>query len=292
MKQKLCLFLLSSTMLVGCIKETKTVTKETNPYDVPECVRTNTCTTGGYTGGTGGGGGGTQPGTNPPYVGTIPYDPNWGDLYPGLSKNLTTKNNCSSSYATESSLYETRKVTVTAGGDFSYDPTLPDIGSFTNTSIHLKSLERVQELLTTDAMLKIRFKVKPEPKSAGFGNEVCYKGPSGGSASFSKGYTKLSFAVKIYGITPSGSTEEVRSFFIEPTTVNHCTKAIDLKNYKQMYPRGIYFTISQISSNTQFVPDDYDKNGFYSMDVMTQIPGTKCWSMDIEVAADGTKTFD
>lgn len=291
MKRKLCLILLSSSMLVGCIKETKTVTKESNPYgNVPECVLTNSCTTGG-SGGTGGGStGGSGGGSNqPPYVGTVPYDPSWGDMYPGLSKNLLEQNNCSASYAIESSLYETRKVTVTASGEFSYDPTLPSIQSFTNTSIHLKSLERVQELLTTDALLKIRFKVKPEPESTGTTNEVCFGRNSG---SPSKGYTKVSFDVAVYGIKPFGETEEIATHSYSKVQINNCTPALNLKDYKQMYPNGIYFVIRNVRSNTLFHPDDYLKNGFYSSDSMIRVQGTKCWSMDIEVAADGTKTFN
>lgn len=286
MKQKLCLFLLSSTMLVGCIKETKTVTKETNPYDVPECVRTNTCT-GGYTGGTGGGGGGT---TRPPFTGTLPQDPHWGELYSGRSKDLLERNNCTPSFHTDSSIYDTRKVKITASGEYSYDPTLSDTRYFTNTSFHLKTLEGVQELLATDVMLKIRFKVKPEPESTGTTNEVCYRRNKG---STSKGYTKLSFDVAIYRIESSGATTEIHTEPFSFVEINSCTRAFDLKPYKEMSPNGIYFVIRNVRSNTKSndLPS-YDKDGFYESYAMERVPGTKCWSMDIEVAADGTKTFD
>jgi len=39
-------------------------------------------------------------------------------------------------------------------------------------------------------------------------------------------------------------------------------------------------------------PNDYHLYGFKNSNVFSDVRSMDCWTMDIEVAADGTKTFD
>ena len=281
MKNMKTLLLLSTSLLfVSCIKETKTVSKETNNSGVADCVYTYSCS-GGTTSSAGGG---TTTTTGSSTGGTTgindTYDPNWGDNYPGLS---LLSNSCTDATGAGA---ETRQVTVTAAGDFSYSPLLSNITSFQNTSELLKSINGVQTLLDADSILKMRLKIKPEPYSAGTGGNVCF-GRSSGSTS--KGYTKLMFNVKIYGYR-NGAKQYITTKSYT-TNINGCTPAISLGNYLGNYDY-IFFDITDVMSNTMFTPNDYSQNGFYNSNSFEKVPNTKCWSMDIEVASDGTKTFN
>lgn len=279
MKNMKTLLLLSTSLLfVSCIKETKTVSKETNNSTVADCVRTNTCVPGngsGTTTTTGTTGGGGSSGISDT------YDPHWGDNYPGDS---LLSNKCVDASGTGA---QTRKVTVTAAGDFSYSPLLNDINSFQNTSELLKSLGGIQTLLDADSVLKIRFKIKPEPYSKDTGGNVCFGRSSG--LSTSKGYTKLMFNVKIYGFR-NGVKQFIKTESYT-TNINDCTSAISLGDRIDNYD-FIFFDITDVMSNTMLAPDDYSKNGFLNSNSFEKVPNKKCWSMDIEVASDGTKTFN
>lgn len=274
MKQKLCLILLSSSMLIGCIKETKTVHREnSNKYEVPACVYTNTCvggTTGGSTGGTTGSSTGGTTGTTTG-SGT---DPDWGNPYPGGVPN----GNCS---ALTGSGYNTRKATLTSSGKFSYyDPANSITQNYTNTDAILKTVAQAKQLFSTDALLKVRFKALSEPQTAGSGQTLCYGRESG---STSPGYTKMKLWPTVIGINSDNS---VSSYYPYPSgleiDVNNCSAGIDLSPYKAMHPHGVYINITHVTVNTG-AGTVYSSYG---------VPKTKCWSLQFEVAADGTKTFN
>lgn len=289
MKHNLCLILLSSAMAVSCIKETKTVSKETNPYqgNVPDCVYTNTCvggTTGGTTTTTGLTGVTTGSTSGYPYIPSFPVEVNWGVHYPGgvpqgsgscTTPVLPTGNE----YA-----YDTRRATLTAAGGYGYDPSFQDVPNYLNTSSVLKSVENAQQFFGTDARLQVRFKVHPQP-DARKTTDYCYGRVS--KLSSMPGYTKLSFTVNAVGFKNGAKvTEPVGTYTVG---VNDCSNTIDLSPLKAMYPSGLYLTITSVKSNQGEWWDD--NVGFKNSNVFTTVPSQTCWAMDIEVSADGTKVF-
>ena len=277
MKNKFCLILLSSTMLVSCIKETKTVTKESsgNNYETPPCVYTGTCvgnTTGGSTGGwTGSTGGWTGTTTG---SGGTGGDADWGNPYPG---GTPTGGPCELS----GEGFDTRKANLTSSGIYNYyNPANSVTQNYTGTDAILKTVSQVKILYQTDALLKVRFKALPEPQSAGSGGTLCYGRVSG---STSLGYTKMKIWPTVIGVNDNNTTS---SYYPYPAgleiNVNNCSPAIDLSSYKSMHPNGVYVIIDSVSVNTG-AGTEYSNYG---------VPHTKCWSLQFEVAADGTKTFN
>ncbi|HLT21970.1 MAG TPA: hypothetical protein VKZ84_00935 [Bacteriovoracaceae bacterium] len=292
MKHKLCLILLSSTMLVGCIKETKTISKEKNSYETPECVYYGTCTTGGSggggsnTSGTSGSTGttGTTDGSSYPWVPSHPVEVNWGVHYPagvpqGSGTCTTPQLPSGAEYA-----YDTRKATLTAAGGKGYDPTFHEVPSYYNTSSILKSVESAKQLFGTDSRLSVRFKVHPQP-DARQTTDYCY-GRTPGLSSM-PGYTKLSFTVNAVG-TRNGNKviEPVGTYTVG---VNDCSNPINLSSIKSAFPDGVYLTISSVKSNQGEWWDP--QVGFQNSNVFTTVPSQNCWAMEIEVSADGTKVF-
>lgn len=315
MKHTSVLFLLTffSLLLVSCVEKSKksSSTTTTDPYycsynpTASGCSATVTCnpplqgqtqcanycqyhscsgtTTGTTTGGT----------SNPyPYIPTIPVNPNWDVHYPGgvptpsvTCATATNPSDWSQSY----SPYETRKATMTIVGQQPYDPASSDAAYYNNTSSLLKTTDGAYSLFTTDTKLKVRFKVNQQPDSAKTGQSVCYGRKSG--ASTVAGYTKLHFNVKIRGRKADGSIgiEPVGYYTVE---VNSCSVGIDLSSYKAYYPRGVHVIISDVMSNTGQYPSDYASYGWKNSSAFTAVPTTACWSIEMEVAADGTKTFN
>jgi hypothetical protein len=105
------------------------------------------------------------------------------------------------------------------------------------------------------------------------------------------GYTKLTFSAVLVGTRADGTTDQ------EPlgtftTDVNSCTTALDLSSYASQYPGGITMIVQSVKGNQGVYPNDYSINGFKNSNTFSDIRSMDCWVIDIEVAADGTKTFD
>lgn len=288
MKHKLCLILLSSSMLVSCIKETKTVKKESsNNYETPECVYLGTCASGG-SGGTGtttGGTGGTTGSTGGggyPWIPSYPIEVNWGVHYPGGVPQGSCSTPTLPSGATHA--YDTRKATLTVAGGKGYDPSYYEVPNYYNTSSILKSEESAKLLFSTDAKLNVRFKVHPQP-DARKTTDYCYGRATGKSSM--PGYTKLQFTINAVGVKNGRKiTEPVGTYTVG---VNNCSNSIPLSHLKSQFPDGLYLTITSVMSNQG---DWWDPDvGFKNSDVFTTVPSQNCWAMEIEVAADGTKVF-
>jgi hypothetical protein len=141
----------------------------------------------------------------------------------------------------------------------------------------------------------VRFKVNKEPDAAmTTPEESCY-GRSSTMSSLA-GYTKLQFYAKIVGTKSDGTTEEEiipgGPFTVQ---VNSCSPAIDLSSYASYYTGGMYLVIYGVRSNKGTWPNDYSTNGFFnglSFTGQSSQRSVECWTMDIEVAADGTQTFN
>jgi hypothetical protein len=50
--------------------------------------------------------------------------------------------------------------------------------------------------------------------------------------------------------------------------------------------------VQAVKGNQGFFPNDYDFNGFKNVNQFVDIRSQDCWVLDVEISADGTKTFD
>jgi hypothetical protein len=212
-------------------------------------------------------------------------NPTYGALYP----QGVPAGSCSAVYSPGSnpSAYDTRKGTMTVVGGTWYNP---ESGSSTyyNTSSLLTSVATAKTFFMTDSVLKVRFKVKPQPESAQIAN-VCYGRVSGSSI---PGYTKLKFTVSVKGYDANNNLSGLNYVTsVESTGVNSCTPAIDLSGYKAQYPNGMFVVISNVLSNQECSNYNYT-TGFQNCQAFGPVRTRDCWSLDMEVAADATKTFD
>ena len=140
----------------------------------------------------------------------------------------------------------------------------------------------------TDSLLKVRFKPKPQPHSAQT-TDTCFGRTRNNS--YIAGYYKLKFNVTLVGTRSDNTTGEEPLGIIE-SNVNSCTPAIDLSPYVDAYPNGVYLKITDVQSNQGTWPADYVNYGFLHGTAWKTVRSSDCWTMDIEVSADGTKTFE
>lgn len=234
--------------------------------------------------------GGTNGSVTNPYsnVSTNPIYQNWGVQYPG-GEPLGT---CSASYVPTGitfTPYETRKATVAIQGKTYYNPASSIASLYDNTSSILKSVSTARSFFQTDSLLKVRFRPRPQPQNTA-SSPYCYI-PNYVNQSSIAGYTKLSYNVKLVGLRANGTTEE-ETLGTFTTNVNGCSQAVDLSSYASQFPGGIYLVIQSVKGNQGVWPNDYHLYGFKNSSVFSDIRSMDCWVMDIEVAADGTKTFD
>jgi hypothetical protein len=176
---------------------------------------------------------------------------------------------------------------MTIVGKTWYNPADSVASQYMNTSSSLRSVQGARQLFSTDSVLKVRFKAIQQPESSS-SSPYCYGRSTGASIA---GYTKLQFSVTLVGVRANGSTETepLGTFNID---VNSCTTAIDLSSYASTYPGGIYVRVESVRGNQAYFPSNYDYAGFRDVNSFSDIRSQDCWVLDIEVAADGTKTFD
>lgn len=216
-------------------------------------------------------------------------NPNWGVMYPPTGSAPDDSATTCSSYLPSgvTQAYEPRKGTVTVTGGQWYNPA-SGASNLYNTSTTLKSVAQAKLFYQTDSMLKVRFKVRAQPHAANTTN-TCYGRATG--QSYIAGYHKLKFNVNIVGVRADNTTGEDFLGVIEGH-VNSCTPAIDLSPYVGMYPGGVYLKITDVQSNQGTWPSNYSTYGFRDGNTWKTVRQADCWTLDIEVAADGTKTFD
>jgi hypothetical protein len=252
---------------------------------------------GSTTGSTVGGTTGTYPGTNPYpnyYSGYV--DKNWMVHYPYVPSI-----SCSDATAPSGIDYtphETRKGTITLKGQVNYDPASGQ-QFFDTTSDLLQTTTKAKQFFWADSTLKVRFKANIQPESRNT-TTVCPGRVSGMSTL--KGYGKIKFNLHLVGTRANGTTETV-SLGTQEVKVNSCTSALNLSTYAAQYPNGIYLKVSNVYGNQNWMPGNnyqqqvYDTYGYVTPQ-NPSVEGTwglirnaECWSLDVEVAADGTKTF-
>lgn len=253
-------------------------------------------TTGGTTGTTTSGTtGGTT--TNPwPFYYSGYVDKNWTSQYP-----YSPAESCAAATAPSGisyTPYETRKGTITLKGqeDYSLYSGQP---FFTTTSELLRTKTGASNFFWGDSILKIRFKANKQPESANT-TSVCPNRYMGYSSI--KGYGKIKFDLYVVGIR--GNTESEFYYSSPELSVGTCSTAINLSDYVAAYPDGIYIRIKNVKGNQNWWPGTnaeaatYDNYGYvspqnpYVANSWKAIRNMECWSIDIEAASDGTKTFN
>jgi hypothetical protein len=239
---------------------------------------------------------GTNCNANPAAAGcpgsSTTVSPNWGVLYPGGEPQGT----CSDPYLPEgqTTAFNTRKGTITLAGlktgSIVYSPFAPDTPNLLNTSPMLKSVSQAKVFYMTDSILKVRFKVKPQPDSRQT-TTMCYGRQMPGT--MMSGYTKLQYRVNVYGVGAGNAVTYLGTKGPFTTGVNSCSQGLDLSEYINQSPNqtGIVVTVEQVKAN-QDCWDNYTTSGFTTCNAYKNVRSFDCWAMDIEVAADGTKTFD
>jgi hypothetical protein len=176
--------------------------------------------------------------------------------------------------------------TVTMAGADTYDPANSDTQNAVNTSSILKTVSSAKTLYQTDSILKVRFKPKPQP-DVSMSTSACYGRAQGQSTT--PGYTKLMFTVNVVGWDVN-NTRSVEPVGVYTVGVNSCSEGIDLSRFTSRFPNGMYVQISDVFANQNCWWDN--NTGFTNCNAFKLVREADCWSIDIEVAADGTKTFD
>jgi len=218
-------------------------------------------------------------------------NPNWGVQYPGG----VPQGSCSEPTIPEGmeSAFNTRKGTITLAGlttgSILYSPFAPEAPNYLNTSPMLKSVAQAKVFYMTDSTLKVRFKVKPQPEAAQT-DTMCYGRNMPGSTI--PGYTKLQYFVKVYGVNTSNAVTFLDTKGPFTTGVNSCSSAVDLSQYINQNPGqvGLVVAVDQVKANQNCWWSA--TTGFSGCNMYKNVRSFDCWAMDIEVAADGTKTFD
>jgi hypothetical protein len=250
---------------------------------------TGTTTSGGIPG---------QPGVNPhPHYYSGYVDKNWLVHYP-----FAPSISCSPAVAPNNidyTPYETRKGSITLKGQVNYDPASGQ-QFFDTTSELLQSVSGSKNFFWADSILKIRLKANLQPESRNT-TSVCPGRVTGMTST--KGYGKIKFDLYLVGTRANNTTSTV-SLGTKEVVVNSCSPAIDLSSYAEQFPNGIYLKVSNVYGNQNWSPGTnneqqiYDTYGFVSpqnphvSNSWKLIRNAECWSLDIEVAADGTKTFN
>lgn len=241
---------------------------------------------------------------------TVPRNPNWGMFYPPA--NNPPAGSCSPTFDPPglTGATATRKATITIAGAgrntadpaTEYSPFHTHAPNYLNTSTMLKSVGQAKMFFLTDSILKMRVKVLPEPEAFGT-TGVCY---NRGTGSYVPGYTKLQYTVTVYGTSSSNAvsylgmaTNPETGTTLFTTSVNNCTPAIDLSDFKESSPTGLIVAINQVKENKNCTTpppgqtDSYWNNyGWSQCNNFNKVRSMECWSMEFEVAADGTKTFN
>ena len=236
----------------------------------------------------------------------ITQNPNWGMFYP--PSNTEPVGSCSATFVPTglTTALETRKATITIRGKgrtagdpvTDYSPFDPEAPNYLNTSPMLKSIDQAKVFFLTDSVLKLRVKVKAEPNASGsYGTSaVCYGRKTG---TYLPGYTKLQYTVKVYRATANNGAVYLGTVGTYETGVNNCSAAIDLSGFKENNPTGLFVVIDNVMENKNCTTPPpgasdtfWNDYGWSQCGMFNKVRSLECWSMEFEVAADGTKTFN
>ncbi len=219
----------------------------------------NTSAGGDSTGGTSGGIS-TPPQTNP-----------WAEKYPlGVPDK-----NCSPSYGDG---FDTLKATVSIQGGTFYNPSSPIASQYMYTSSSLMSVQASKVFFSSsDLALQVRFRPLPQPKNTP-SKTYCYI-PESFSESTDSGYIQLKYNLVLEGKNRYNETEQ-KNLGTYSTDLNKCSPSLDLSTHLENYADGFYLVIQSVEGISS--PDGEFK----------QISSNDCWTMEIEIANDGTKKIN
>lgn len=301
MKQVSFLLFSLSLLLVGCSESSKKSSNNgafTNPLNCAQYPWMTGCsgaTTGGTT--TGGTAGGTTTGTTTGgttggsggggYTG-IPSDNNWQSLY----QSGVPSGSCSSPTGEG---YDLRVGTITLAGGMMYSPANPwgSLGDSNYTSVnythnnsdYLVSTATAKQFFATDARLKVRFKVRPQPAVSKSQGTWCLGRQTGMSAD-PYGYKSLKFAVSLKPVNQDGSLSAnfVSTKYVS-AGVNSCSNVADFSGLSQNYPYGVVVVVHDVQS---------DQSCWYGSNCTAfgAVRSASCWQMDMQVSVDGTKDIN
>lgn len=232
--------------------------------------------------------GGTTGTTYPPSTGgytRIPSDNNWQSLY----QSGVPTGSCSSPTGTGDAV---REGTITLAGGMMFSPTNPwtslgesqytSVSYSHNNSYYLTNVADAKSFFDTDARLKVRMKVRPQPAVSKSQGTWCL-GRQTGMSSDMYGYKSLKFAVSLRGLNEDGSLKN----YFEGTQyvsagVNSCTKAMDFSLLQKNHPFGAVIVIHDVQS---------DQSCWYGSNCTAfgAVRTASCWSMDFQVSVDGSK---
>jgi len=244
---------------------------------------------------------GSSSGGSSSYTTTIPSDNNWADLYASTPVSSFPEKNC----GTSGTGYPLRTGTITLSGATLFTPnnnwSLLNPGNVYTTSTSAKEVPyttsaysqnissyftdvfSMRDFLDSDALRKVRFKIKPQVKPT-TGVSTCYYRRTGQSAD-TYGYTKLSLTVAARPVNADGSLGGIIRSWTVGANLNACTDPIDMSaDVVGTHPYGIIFEITQVTRG------DYC---WYAAGCTTTevIKDKSCWQVDVQAAVDGTVTF-
>lgn len=250
------------------------------PY-LSECMGSTTgSTTGTTTSGTTTSGSTNGNSTNPNNPNYNPLtDNNWTASYP----NGAPAGTCSSPTGAG---YDLRRGTITIAGGTMYRPDLPwsNGGSFNfsqTNSYFLMNANEAKAFFDTDSKLRVRFKVRPQPKAPP-GVTYCFNRVTGQNSD-RYGYMNLMFNVSLIGLNADGTLKSTFESTKSATVgVNSCSQAMDFSGDNQRHPNGVVIVVHNVYS---------DQGCTYQTGCTSYVPvrSFSCWQMDFEVSADGTK---
>lgn len=198
--------------------------------------------------------------------------------------------------ATGANLLPTRKAEVIGSYLYNYNPIEPITASFLNTTDILKTVGSSRTFFMTDSLLKLRVKVKEQYDLTGNSDKFCLGRRTPGTRV--PGYTKLMYTVKVYGVTDTNAVTGTNTVTYLGTAgtyitgVNSCSPAINLSVYKEVSPTGVIVVIDGIQSNQNINCTASASVGYRDCNQYRTVRDFDCWGMELEVAADGTKTFN
>lgn len=260
-----------------------------------------------------------------PYYPNSGINPTTGEMIPVIQNCPAPTTPSGISYTP----YETRKGTVTVVGKGTknadpmswYDPRSYNAISDDRTSPLLRNVDEALKFFYTDSRMRVRIKANLQPDSSS-SNPYCYGRVTG--QAWIKGYTRLRLDLYLIGVSKDTNgnvtTYHTPELLIPDMTIgiNNCSSVLDLAsfngpsgvvNYPSKYPDGFFLQIRNVRGNQNYSPGGtpgadsynrqmaYDQWGFWphqyynGLDFTMPIRSNDCWSVDIEVAADGTKTF-
>ncbi|HXH74930.1 MAG TPA: hypothetical protein VNJ08_08195 [Bacteriovoracaceae bacterium] len=302
MKSTITILMFALFTLVGCpgpgVKKSSTPAPGVNPVVSPAYCTSNpnaygcpayctqnptVCSSSGTTTGTSTGG--ANPGPSYETIGP-PSDNNWTAMYPN---GVPTPSVPCPTPSGEG--YDLRRGTITIAGGTQYSPAnaWSSVGeaeysgsSYThNNSSFLVSTAKAKSFYDSDGKLKVRMKVRPQPKPP-VGKSWCFNRVTGQSSN-PYGYGKLSFTVSLRGVNQDGSLKpELEGNKYVSAQVGGCTATMDFSGDNQRHPYGVVLVVRDVQS---------DQGCWYSGGCTsdTTVKSGACWSMDVEAAVDGTK---